>query len=93
MADEEYCIIMKDVPYKSKYNFIGPLPHSLVLEKEDTPRAFNSVDEAVKAAGNFKKWRPDIKFEVRPYFGRSSYVYEIMAYGPFIIGKECLAKF
>jgi len=94
MAKEEkrYCIAMMNVP-KDDPEIVLPLifvddPQS--SHKRSKPAVFNELEKAIEAAKGYKEWHPEIEFEVRPFDRAAKYVYEIMEYGRWIIGKETL---
>jgi len=84
---EQYCIAMMNV---ARIKTEHTLP--LYLDEKERPVLFNTIDDAVGAAGGLKQWHPEINFEVFEFYRPCKYAYEIIQYGSWMIGKESVKK-
>ena len=67
--------------------------HTLPLFLNDNqPVIFDSLENAVETIEQLKNWHPEIEFEVRQYFRKSTYAFELMQYGTWIIGNAAVTK-
>lgn len=85
--ETKYCIAMVNVPRKKIRH---TLPLILEEEVNDTPVLFQDLESAVEATKLYKQWHPEVSFEVREYFGKCKYVFEMMEYGTWRISRDKL---
>ena len=89
----EYCITRPDAPKpKADYDFIRTRqPIAFVNQDEGGPKVFDSVDEAVAAASQWKtEHGPAETLQIRQYMGKSKNVMEIASWGTYQCGLEVL---
>ena len=87
LMETKYIIAMINVPRKEE---IHTLP--LILDNKNDPVSFDSLEKAIETTRLYNQWHPETNFEVKKYYGRCKYVFEIMSYGTWKISEETLFK-
>ena len=79
----KFCISLPDRPQPaSSYRFLAtPEPMALQMKDSENPEIFESLEATLNFIEENGIKKPGNGIEIREYFGRSIYVYEIASYG------------
>ncbi len=82
---DQYCIAMRNVPRLKERHTL-----SLILTNEERDEALvvNNLDKAIELASAYKKWHPEITFDIFYYMEKCRFAGDIFHYGTWRISKE-----